>query len=84
MVLRHIDRPARDDRAEDGGFYAGWRLVRPKGRVKAGGRWWRHDKLLRQVGKRVWVKIDCYWGTEASACLIEDDMFLCKLEKDDK
>lgn len=53
--------PYADRRAYDGGFAQGWRIVRDGGRVKAGGRWYRHDKLFLRVGERVHVLLTDYW-----------------------
>ena len=55
-------REGRDIRAPDGLFYAGWRMVRKGGRVKAGGAWYKSDRLLPFVGREIWVAIGEYWG----------------------
>lgn len=54
--------PYADQRAYDGGFAQGWRIVREGGRIKAGGRWYGHDDLLMRVGDRVHVLMTDYWG----------------------
>ena len=58
---------ARDQRAPDGAFSRGLRLVRKGGRVKAGGMWFQGDCLLPLVGKFVILDNFDYWQTGCQA-----------------
>jgi hypothetical protein len=66
--------PDRDQRAGDGHFYAGWRLVRAGGWVKAGDVWYQDESLLPFAGKKIWIAMADYWKQEAIVYAIRWDM----------
>lgn len=70
--------------APDGVISADWRLVRKTengGRVKIYGAWWEHPKLAQFVGRRVWVSVGDYWGTEVHVFSHRGPRWwICKIE----
>ena len=67
---------ARDQRAPDGVFSRGLRLVRKGGRVKAGGVWFQGDCLLPLVGQFVILDNFDYWQTECQAYRAGDNALI--------
>ena len=52
---------AKPTYASDGGICGDWRKVKTGGRIKFGGSWWQHEKLLDHVGRWVWCEVTEYW-----------------------
>jgi len=45
----------RDERGPENDLIAGWRRVRPGGRIKIDGKWWADHALENHVGRMFWV-----------------------------
>ena len=52
---------AKPTYAPDGMLAGCWRKIRKDGKVKMGGSWWQHEKLLPFVDKWVWCEPTEYW-----------------------
>ena len=74
----------KDRRAWDGGFYAGWRLVRCGGRVKCVGYYWQHEKLIPFIGRKVWFVMNDYWMQDAIVYESMYAVFICAIVLEEK